>query len=175
MKVTFIRHTHVAVKSGICYGQSDVPVAHTFEEEANHVKESLRHRSFDQIYSSPLSRCKQLAHHCGFLHPIFDDRLKELHFGQWEMQHWNSITDPHLELWYSDWIHLPTRGGESFIQQYQRVAHFLNELQQTHQKEVAIFTHRGVIACASVYAGLCSLENSFQQEIDYGSITDLIL
>ena len=27
MKVTLIRHTSVAVEKGVCYGQTDVPVA----------------------------------------------------------------------------------------------------------------------------------------------------
>ena len=29
--------------------------------------------------------------------------------------------------------------------------------------------HRGVIACAMVYAGICPIEESFSIEVDYGS------
>lgn len=39
MKITLIRHTRVAVETGICYGWSDVGVAPSFETEASRVKE----------------------------------------------------------------------------------------------------------------------------------------
>ena len=35
--------------------------------------------------------------------------------------------------------------------------------------DACIFTHRGVIACAMVYAGICPIEESFSIEVDYGS------
>ena len=38
MKITLIRHTRVAVETGICYGWSDVGVAPSFETEASRVK-----------------------------------------------------------------------------------------------------------------------------------------
>ena len=36
MEVTFIRHTSVDVPPGVCYGQSDVPLRDSFEQEASH-------------------------------------------------------------------------------------------------------------------------------------------
>ena len=111
MKITLIRHTRVAVETGICYGWSDVGVAPSFETEASRVKENISNEQFDIVYSSPLSRCRKLAAFCGFHEPILDDRLKELNFGEWEMKKWDDLTDPRLELWYKDWIHLPA-GGE---------------------------------------------------------------
>ena len=148
MKITLIRHTRVAVETGICYGWSDVGVAPSFETEASRVKENISNEQFDIVYSSPLSRCRKLAAFCGFHEPILDDRLKELNFGEWEMKKWDDLTDPRLELWYKDWIHLPAGGGESYA---------------------CIFTHRGVIACSMVYAGICPIEESFSIEVDYGS------
>ena len=110
MKITLIRHTRVAVETGICYGWSDVGVAPSFETEASRVKENISNEQFDIVYSSPLSRCRKLAAFCGFHEPILDDRLKELNFGEWEMKKWDDLTDPRLELWYKDWIHLPAGG-----------------------------------------------------------------
>ena len=103
MKITLIRHTRVAVETGICYGWSDVGVAPSFETEASRVKENISNQQFDIVYSSPLSRCRKLAAFCGFHEPILDDRLKELNFGEWEMKKWDDLTDPRLELWYKDW------------------------------------------------------------------------
>ena len=141
MKITLIRHTRVAVETGICYGWSDVGVAPSFETEASRVKENISNEQFDIVYSSPLSRCRK----------------------------WDDLTDPRLELWYKDWIHLPAGGGESYENQCRRVAQFLDELRHSGHTDACIFTHRGVIACAMVYAGICPIEESFSIEVDYGS------
>lgn len=169
MKITFIRHTSVAVEPGICYGWTDVEVAGTFQEEARQVKEMLSGEHFDAVFSSPLSRCRKLAAFCGFPDPVTDNRLKELNFGNWEMRKWEDIKDPLLEAWYNDWIQLPAGSAESYKDQCSRVACFLDELRQKNFQNVCIFTHRGVIACAMVYANLCSAEDSFSVEVPYGS------
>ncbi len=175
MKIIFIRHTRVAVENGICYGWTDVGLAPTFEIEAEQVRNTLGSETFDAVYCSPLSRCRQLAAYCHFPHPILDNRLKELHFGRWEMKKWDEITDPLLEAWYNDWIHLPAGGAESYEDQCRRVAEFLDELRHRDYSKVCVFTHRGVIACAMIYAGLCAMEDSFSQEIDYGSKTEIVI
>lgn len=169
MKITLIRHTRVAVALGTCYGWTDVEVAPTFESEAFQVKKSISGEHFDIVYSSPLSRCRKLASFCNFPAPLVDDRLKELNFGIWEMQNWDTLSDPSLQDWYKDWIHLPAGGAESYADQCHRVAEFLDELRQSGHPNACIFTHRGVIACAMVYAGICSVEDSFSFEVDYGS------
>lgn len=175
MKITLIRHTSVAVPPGVCYGQTDVEVAPCFAEEAAAVRKSIAGETFDAVFSSPLSRCRQLAAYCGFPTPVLDDRLKELNFGHWEMQKWDDITDPSLTLWYNDWIHLPAGGAESYADQCARVAAFLDELRHSNYANPCIFTHRGVIACALVYAGLCSAKDSFNEDIPYGSKTDIFI
>lgn len=173
MKITLIRHTSVVVENGICYGWTDVDVAPSFQAEASQVKQNLKNRTFDAVFCSPLLRCRKLAASCGFPAPITDDRLKELNFGKWEMQKWDDIHDPALQCWYKDWIHLPAGGAESYEDQCLRVADFLNELRRKNYQHVCIFTHRGVIASAMVYAGLCSAEDSFVTDVPYGSINDL--
>lgn len=175
MKVTLIRHTSVAVESGICYGWTDVEVAPSFVDEAANVALSLAGSHFDAVFSSPLLRCRKLADFCGFPQPIIDERLKELNFGRWEMQKWEDITDPSLQLWYKDWIHLPAGGAESYTSQCLRVAHFLDSLHTLSHQEIGIFTHRGVIASAMVYAQQCTIEDSFSFDIPYGSTTIITL
>ena len=36
MEVIFIRHTSVDVPPGVCYGQTDVPLRHSFEQEVRY-------------------------------------------------------------------------------------------------------------------------------------------
>ena len=78
-----IRHTAVDVPAGYAYGQTDVPLKATFPEEAACVKQSLEGHTFDQVWSSPLSRCRRLATFCGYPEPMTDPRLMEVNFGEW--------------------------------------------------------------------------------------------
>lgn len=171
MKITLIRHTNVAVPPGTVYGFTDVNVAPTFQEEAKAVALSLAGEEFDEVYSSPLSRCKKLAAFCGFPHPITDDRLKELNFGKWEMQRWNDIQDPLLEKWFENWIDTPAGEGESLRDQYRRVAHFLDSVKSLNYKHICLFVHSGVVRCVRIYAGQTDFRNAFSDEIPFGSKT----
>ena len=123
MRLVFIRHTSVAVERGVCYGQSDVPVAETFETEAEAVKMRLDAYRFDRVYSSPLSRCMKLAAYCGYNNPITDSRLLEMNFGEWEMKRFDEITDPRLRLWYDDYLNVQATGGESAMEQRLSLIH----------------------------------------------------
>ena len=92
----------------------------------------------------------------------------EMDMGEWEMQLYDKIKDPHLQEWYDDYIHQPTTGGESFQQQYTRVAAFLDELKGKPYQRVAIFAHAGVLISAGLYAGLYSWDNAWSNLPDYG-------
>ncbi|MBR5084320.1 MAG: histidine phosphatase family protein, partial [Prevotella sp.] len=81
MEITLIRHTRVAVPPGTCYGWSDVPVADTFEQEAEVVRQRLHEMPFDAVYTSPLKRARILAEYCGFANAIADPRLREMNMG----------------------------------------------------------------------------------------------
>lgn len=173
MHLTLIRHTSVDVPKGTCYGWSDVPVADTFEEEAAETRMRLQGMTFDQVYSSPLSRARKLAAFCGFPTPVVDDRLKEMNMGEWEMQRYDEITDPALQRWYADYMHLPATGGESFPMLHARVSAFLDELRQQPFRHVAIFTHGGVIVSAGIYAGLFGEEDAFSHSVPYGGMLEI--
>lgn len=173
MKVILIRHTSVGVPKGTCYGQADVPVADTFEQEASATKSRLSGMTFDHVYTSPLSRAALLADFCGFPDAERDSRLKEMNMGKWEMQRWEDISDPHLQAWYADYLHLPTTGGESFQQLRQRVFSFLDELKQKPYKRVAVFAHGGVLVCAGLYGRLFEEENCFSHQVEYGGVEEI--
>ena len=174
MEAVFVRHTSVDVPKGTCYGQSDVDVAATFPEEAAIVKARLQAmRPFDAAYASPLQRAVKLAAFCGYEKPVLDNRLKEMSMGEWEMRRYEDITDPYIEKWYADYLHLPTPGGEGFPQLYHRVASFLDELRQREENRVVIFAHGGVLACAGIYAGLYTANQALAHQVPYGGILPL--
>lgn len=155
------------VPPGICYGQTDVPLKSSFEEEAKKVSEKLKGIQPDIIFSSPLSRCIRLADYCGFPNAILDNRLKELNFGDWEGMAWNKID---MNVWETDWINPPAPNGESFVQMYNRVAAFFDELKKNNFDTIFIFAHGGVISCARVYFGQMDINGAFKMKIEYGSV-----
>lgn len=173
MKITLIRHTSVKVPPGTCYGQTDVPLCETFEQEASVTSQRLKDKCFDKVYTSPLSRCVRLAAFCGFADAERDSRLMEINFGEWEMHRFDEIKDPRIELWYEDYCHVAATGGESFEMQYRRVAAFLDELRKEEYENVALFVHGGVIVCAQIYAGALKMEEAFERLTPYGGMVEV--
>ena len=174
MEVVFIRHTSVDVPRGICYGQTDVPLAATFPEEAAAVREKLEAcRPFDAVYTSPLTRCTRLATYSGYPDARRDARLMELNFGDWEMQPFSGIVDPRLGAWFDDYINNPAGGAESFRMQYERFSGFMDELLRRPCRRVAVFTHGGILIAAEVYAGLYPIEEAFTTQYPYGWVLPL--
>ncbi len=173
MNVYLVRHTSVNVPRGTCYGNTDVPLNDSFENEAQLVYEQIKSISFDKAYTSPLTRCVRLATFCGFEHPEKDDRIKEINFGDWEMQKFDQITDPHLQEWYEDYIHIRTTNGESFIDQYERVSAFLTELKSKPYQNVILFTHGGVLVDAEIYVGRFTFDQAFEHLSPYGSVVKI--
>lgn len=177
MRVFLVRHTSVDVPAGTCYGHTDVPLAATFPEEAEVVKQRLDalNVKFNAVYSSPLSRAWKLADYCGFPNPVWDDRLKELNFGDWEMQLFDEIKDPHIQEWYDDYLHVPCTNGESFQDQLHRVGLFLEDLKKKHapDENIVVFAHGGILTCALLYMGKTTLEEAFSNILPYGSVIEL--
>ena len=93
MNITLIRHTEVSIEKGICYGQSDIELANSFEKEKIVIQNKLKPDVFDITYSSPLKRCKKLAKALfADKEIVYDNRLMELNFGDWEGKHWDDIS-----------------------------------------------------------------------------------
>ena len=176
MEVIFIRHTSVDVAPGVCYGQTDVPLKPTFEEEAAVTAENLKvYIPFDYVYTSPLTRCVRLATYCGYPDAERDKRLMEINFGSWEMKSFELNDDSRLQEWYADYLNVAATGGESFAMHYERVSRFLDELKKKPYHRVAIFAHGGVLICAQIYAGIIKPEEAFSALTPYGGIIKIDL
>lgn len=173
MKVVLIRHTSVDVIPGTCYGQTDVPLTDTFPAEAAVVRNAIPDIRFDVVCSSPLTRCRRLAEFCGYPEPLMDDRIKELNFGDWEMMMYDEIDDPNIKNWHTHFVDTPIPGGESFRDIYNRVSSFLDSLKEGGAKNVLIFAHGGVLACAKVYAGQTELKDIFEGLIPFGGMIEI--
>jgi alpha-ribazole phosphatase len=174
MEIYLIRHTTPAVEQGTCYGQSDIDVTETFLNEALKIRPYLP-SSIRQVVSSPLRRCGKLA---AYIFPSreiqWQDRLKEIDCGQWEMKKWKDIPEEVSGKWMKDFIHTPFPLGENYVQLQQRVLTVFSDIQQTG-KDSAIITHGGVIRSILAHITQTPLEDSFDRfSLHYGCVIRLI-
>ena len=75
----------------------------------------------------------------------------------------------------ADYLHVKATNGESFEDQYRRVADFLDELRQKPYEQVAIFAHGGILLNAQIYAGIIKPEEAFGALTPYGGIVKIEL
>ncbi|MCK9399760.1 MAG: alpha-ribazole phosphatase [Bacteroidales bacterium] len=179
MEVYLIRHTETIADKGVCYGQSNVPLKEPFLEEFDGIVEQIK-VEHPIIYSSPLSRCTTLANYFHFHNKsqqaiIYDDRLKELNFGQWELSKWDKIEPKPLNKWMNDYVNHSVPGGESFTQLYLRVNDFIKAilLKEHGERPAIIITHAGVIRCFLCRKQNIPLKDAFSLHINYGSISKI--
>lgn len=182
MEIYLVRHTTPLVATGICYGQTDLDVAASFEDESQRLHEKLQHIANPTIYSSPLQRCLKLANATAKAlgHDTInqDARLKELDFGDWEMLAWNDIPQGLIDVWAEDHVMQTPPNGESFHQLFLRIKEFLEEISAGKAgsgEPVILFTHAGVIRAFTGYALGLPLINAFRLHIDYASVTKIII
>ena len=172
MEIILIRHTTPKIAKGICYGQSDLDVTDTFSEEIKPILKELSIDSETVFYSSPLKRCKKLAEKLADK-IIFDDRLKELDFGDWELQNWNDINKKELDIWMNDFVKVAATNGESYLDLHARTTSFLLEIAKQQHKKIVIITHAGVIRSLYSFINKTSLETSFDLKLQYGQVVKI--
>lgn len=174
MYLYLVRHTTPDVAPGMCYGQTDLDVARSFEAELMTLQAKLAHLSHATLFSSPLQRCKKLANAFTHLGKVQEDtRLMELNFGEWEMQPWENIPQGMIETWADDHVKKAPPNGESFLALAERAQDFFDELRQHSIEHAVVFTHAGVIrALLSSFLGM-PLTHAFRLQVDYGHVTVL--
>jgi len=182
MKLTLVRHTSLDIAPSICYGQSDVSVSVNFENERIALQKKLAALEFDAIYSSPLKRCHQLAQAlCAdelFGHTSesikLDIRLKELHFGDWEMSPWEAIPRESFDMWADDYANLAPPNGETFSELHMRAKSFVEDVSSHSQgKSILVVTHGGFIRALIAEVLQIPLKRLFRLTIDHVSVTQL--
>jgi alpha-ribazole phosphatase len=162
-----IRHTTPQIEPGICYGQSDIPIRNSNEIEIS-LSQIPKLNNF-RVFSSPLLRCKCLAERISN-ETIFDNRLMELNFGDWELMPWNDIKGEKADTWFADYINTRSPNGESFTDLYNRVSSFYNEYILNSSEHTIVVTHAGVIRAFLTLINNEPLEFSFNRNVNYGEV-----
>jgi len=180
MKLHLLRHTRPDVPEGICYGQSDVDVAGSFGQELEKVRGLIGQIDYTQVYCSPLQRCVKLARGIGIgtAGMKLDERLMEMHFGNWEMKKWGDIEQgPEARGWFADYMRSRVPEGESYRDLQERVRDFIRDLQVSPDKgEKLIICHKGIILAFMALTDPAADEAElFRKEIAYGALITLEL
>ena len=143
MKLHLVRHLAPQVAPGVCYGRTDLAVAPQLLAAA---LPALRARLplSAPLFSSPLQRCASLARALG---PVvrYDERLRELDFGAWEMRSWDEIDRAAIDAWSADLAGYQPGGGESVRMMAERVCSFYAELLEAGLPQAVLICHAGAM------------------------------
>lgn len=173
MDIYLIRHTRTAAEPGLCYGQSNIALANSFPEEARALQQKLPVLAENhQVFSSPLTRCLQLAELIS-ANVSTDKRLLEIDFGAWEGLRFDAIDADVLRHWTDNFVHVPPPNGESFTDLCRRADSFWQDCLNHEAEQILIVTHAGFIR--ALLAQLLKLPptNAFQFRVDVGSVHKL--
>lgn len=176
MEIYLIRHTKPKIEEGICYGQLDIDLAETQNIEIENILSKLP-LNIELVYSSPLKRCKILAENINSK-VLFDERLMELNFGDWEGKKWDDIDQNKLNIWMNDYVNVKVENGESYLDLFDRAQLFWNEKivnSNDNFNKIAIVTHAGFIRAILSFIQNSKLEDSFQIKLDYGNISKITI
>lgn len=164
MQLFLIRHPRPLLAAGVCYGRLDVEA-----EDPQPIATRLRTLlpTDTPVLASPLRRARCLAE---ALHrqPLFDWRLQEIDFGEWEGEPWDRLDRGLLDAWASDVLNFVPPGGESPAALQARVLDCIDSLSA---ESLALVTHAGVIRAILGHWLRLPISEWCQLALDFGSIT----
>ncbi|PKV51848.1 alpha-ribazole phosphatase [Aquimarina sp. MAR_2010_214] len=169
MEIYLVRHTTPNIEKGICYGQSDIGITDTFTAEVEKIHQCIPIHEITTIYSSPLQRCKLLAKTFK-KEIIYDNRLKELNFGDWELQPWDAIHSSEIDPWMNDFVNIQVPNGESYITLQERILDFYTSLNHISEEKIVIISHAGPMRALLANLQKIDLKDSFCIKIAYGEV-----
>ena len=177
-----IRHGPLDVVPGTLVGTTDLALSEMSGSDENFVQICRHLEGIDVWFCSPLLRCHQTLEILQQQFDVggdvsYDDRLREIDFGQWEMQSFaaiNAAAPEYIEAWsrYTDFV-FPA--GEAVADFCERIRAML-ELFKAHDAEkIAVITHGGVIRTMICLALGLSVRKYLLFDVQPASLTVLEL
>lgn len=178
MIVYLLRHTSLKIKPNVLYGQSDIDVSENFLKEVVEIKKKIDGLNINltnlDVYSSPLIRCVKLASEI-FKPFKKDQRLKELNFGDWEMNDISELPKEEVEKWKNSLMEFQIPNGESNLIFFNRLKSFCDYV-LNFERNVFVVAHAGSINCIISYLTNIPFKDLIDEnwkKIKYGSLTIL--
>lgn len=172
MIIHIIRHTRPNIEPGICYGQTDIGLAETFETESDCVVEKLL-ACYDAVYTSPLQRCYRLSKKLKSKVLKSDSRLMEYNFGEWELMPWNEFKSDAAQSWMNNYTEQAAPNGDSLVDMKARVTEFWSELLKKNHNTAAIVTHSGVQRLIHASILETPMKHLFRLQLDFGAVLEV--
>lgn len=144
-------------------GFTDTPLNDTGRRQAQELAGRVADRGFRSLWSSDLSRARETAEIVGRridLKPRLDARLREASRGRWEGSRFIDIEreDPDgYAAWRRAGAEFRFPGGESLLEQQQRVSAALDDIAEQRELPALVVCHGGsirVVLCLSDPRGL---------------------
>lgn len=160
----FLRHPVTSAGPDVCYGQLDIGLGSGAEQDIAMALSAVKNVS--AIHSSDLTRCKVVAERFAardHVTPIYDERLREYHFGDWEGRKWSEIPRTESDPWTEDLWGIAPPGGETFAALHDRVDQVLKEIPQG----TLVIAHAGVIRAARMILTGASFQTVFAEKIPF--------
>ena len=180
-KILLVRHGRTAWHAeGRYAGTADVPLDEVGKEQVSRVVERLKSVEFADIYTSPLSRCHELAVEVARDHgqeAITDPRLGEIDLGRWDGETFKDILAKDgdiLKRWTEDPTSITVPGGESLLSVQDRAMEWFAEATAAHPDGIIMASSHGgpIRAIISAVLGL-PLGHLFRLTVDLASITTI--
>lgn len=164
MDLILIRHPKTVAPLGTCYGSTDLePDPDHLAADAARLRPLIPENA--RIVASPLQRARLLAERLGE-NIETDARLRELGFGEWEMQRWDALPRADMDSWAANVAgHVPP-GGESLRDMEARVKDWWAETPKTGV--LFAVAHGGPWRVLAANLLGLPLEKSLQFEIEWG-------
>lgn len=152
-------------------GRSDIPLNPKGNNQARALALALKNETITAIYSSPLERAIETAHHIGRFHPstplIKESGLMEMDLGDFEGMEAQRWAREHLDFqkaWEETPATLPMPGGESLREVQQRAVDTLKRISEPYDPDstLLICSHNFVIISLLCFASKTPL-NQFRE------------
>ncbi len=146
---------------------TDLQLADSFEREAEAALDQLP--EITAIYSSPLTRCRRLAEKAAARfgqQVLVSSHWREMDFGSWEGQSWDSIPRAALDAWAEDFHGYDGHGGESVSALAARIKLGLGGVPDG----ALVVTHAGCIKAAAALHGLA---DGWDTQVAFGKTLSL--
>ena len=163
MEIYLVRHTTPDIEKGICYGQADINLVNSYEDEFKEIHQKLKNINLP-IISSPLKRCTLLANSLGAF--TTSPLLMELDFGEWELKKWDAISSKEIQPWMDDFVNVKVTNGESYIDLQKRVLNTFTSIKESS----IIVSHAGPIRVILAHLSNTELKDSFNIKVNYGDV-----
>lgn len=158
MNIYLLRHGETEQNlKGFYYGNLDIDITDKGIKQIEYINDKVKNIPFDKIYISNMKRAKSSADIISRdkdIPYIRDKRLNEMNLGIFEGKSYENIKNEYpieFKGWSDDWKNYDPPQGESYVDFYERVKDFFQEILELQDENILLVTHGGVIRSILAY------------------------